>query len=215
MIMRPPMSLFRVAAALAAFFALALFTQAAFVITEILPVNSAGLKDEDGTFQPWIEIWNTDAVSKYSLSGYKLVHGATQWILPAIEIMPDERLVIFASGKNRTTLTSPLHTNFTLSASGGALSFVQPSGTVESSFSAYPAQAANVSYGRDLAEPTLVGSYSSPTPGEPNNYTGTGVAGKLVPSLSSRAFAGSLSVNLALETVAAGAVMRYTTDGTG
>ena len=214
MIMRPPMSLFRVAAALAAFFALALFTQAAFVITEILPVNSAGLKDEDGTFQPWIEIWNTDAVSKYSLSGYKLVHGATQWILPAIEIMPDERLVIFASGKNRTTLTSSLHTNFTLSASGGALSFVQPSGTVESSFTAYPAQAANVSYGRDLAEPTLVGSYSSPTPGEPNNYTGTGVAGKLVPSLSSRAFAGSLSVNLALETVAAGAVMRYTTDGT-
>ena len=188
-------------------------SRAAFIISEILPVNTTGLKDEDGTFQPWIEIWNTDPTNKFSLTNYRLVHGATIWLLPDIEILPDERLVIFASGKNRQTSTSRLHTNFTLSATGGALSFQQPSGTVESSFPAYPALAANVSHGRDLADPTLVGNYTSPTPGDPNNYTGTGVAGKVVASLSSRAFTGTLNVNFTQVTPEAGVVVRYTTDG--
>ena len=175
---------------LAAVLSAPVVSRAAFIISEILPVNTTGLKDEDGTFQPWIEIWNTDPTNKFSLTNYRLVHGATIWLLPDIEILPDERLVIFASGKNRQTSTSRLHTNFTLSATGGALSFQQPSGTVESSFPAYPALAANVSHGRDLADPTLVGNYTSPTPGDPNNYTGTGVAGKVVASLSSRASPG-------------------------
>ncbi len=187
-------------------------TLLAFHLTETLPVNTTGKKDEDGTVQPWIELWNPDRVNKFSLSGYKLVHGATQWTFPAVEIMPDERMVIFASTKNRTVATSWLHTNFALSAAGGTLSMVQAGGAVDSTLT-YPALAANVSYGRDFAQLTATGSYDSPTPGDGNNYSGTGVSGKVLVSLSSRAFTGSLAVTLTEEVPAAGAVIRYTLDG--
>ncbi len=203
----------RTAALIMALAALPFGAFAAFSITEILPVNTEGLKDEDGTFQPWIELWNTDTANKASLSGYKLVHGGTQWTLPAVEILPDDYIVIFASGKNRTVVTSPLHTNFTLSGTGGSLSLLRPDNGTESSFPSYPALAADVSHGREKAELTLTGNYTSPTPGESNNYTGTGVAGHVLYSAGSRAFTGSLNVALSQETPVAGAVIRYTTNG--
>lgn len=187
-------------------------TLIAFHISEVLPVNSAGLMDEDGTFQPWIEIWNPDRVNKFSLSGFKLVHGASQWTLPAIEILPDEYLIIFASGKNRTTVTNRLHTNFTLSAAGGSLSLVRTDATTDSALT-YPALAANNSFGRDGADLLQTGRYSSPTPGDPNNYSGTGVAGKVVFSHSSRSFTGTLNVDITQALPVGGAVIRYTTNG--
>src|SRR5688572_27160538 len=89
-------------------------------ITEFLPVNTTGLQDQDGTFQPWIEIWNPNPSQSASLTGWRLEHGASQWTFPAGMIIPPrDYVVVFASGKNRTTLTAPLHTNFTLNAAGG------------------------------------------------------------------------------------------------
>src|SRR4051812_48218194 len=82
-------------------------------ITEFLATNVNGIVDEDGTHQGWIELWNFNTTSKLSLSGTKLSNGTTTWPLPAIEIQPDEHIIIFASGKNRTNVTAPLHTNFT------------------------------------------------------------------------------------------------------
>src|SRR3954466_10510801 len=80
-------------------------------ITEFLATNVNGIVDEDGTHQGWIELWNFNTTSKLSLSGTKLSNGTTTWPLPAIEIQPDEHIIIFASGKNRTNVTAPLHTN--------------------------------------------------------------------------------------------------------
>ncbi len=184
----------------------------AFHIMEVLPTNTTGLKDEDATVQPWIEIWNPDRVNKYVLTGYKLVQGASQWTFPAVDIMPDERLIVFASAKNRIVLTSPLHTNFTLAPAGGTVSMVQPGGATDSALT-YPSLAANVSFGREGAELALTGSYTTPTPGDANNYSGPGVAGKLLISLTSRAFTGTLSVDLTQVVPVAGAEIRYTTNG--
>ena len=193
--------------------ATATFTTAvAFHLTEILPVNTTGKKDEDLTVQPWIEIWNPDPVNKFALTGYKLTHGATQWTFPAVEILPDERLLLFASSKNRVVSTSWLHTNFTLNAAGGTLSLSQPGGTVDSTLT-YPALASDVSFGRDFAELAATGSYSSPTPGAPNNYSGPGVAGNVVVSAASQAFATPLTANLTQVVPAVGATIRYTLDG--
>ena len=185
-------------------------------LTEFLPVNTAGLKDEDLTFQPWIEIWNTSTSVKVTLTGWKLVHGATQWTFPSgMEIPPAEYLVVFADGKNRTVLTAPVHTNFTLNpAGGGPLTLVRADTSVASTFATYPALAANVSYGRDAAQITQIGSYTVPSPGGANNYSGSGVAGKVAISLGSRAFTGTLSVTLSQVTPVAGATIRYTTNGT-
>ena len=116
-------------------------------ISEFLPVNTAGLKDKDLTFQPWIEIWNTSTSVKVTLTGWKLVHGATQWPFPSgMEIPPAEYVVVFADSKNRAVLTAPLHTNFTLNpAGGGPLTLVRADTSVASTFTTYPALAANVS----------------------------------------------------------------------
>ncbi len=184
-------------------------------ISEFLPVNTTGLKDEDATVQPWIELWNASTTTKAMLTSWKLVHGASQWTFPStMEIPPGEYLVVFADSKNRTVLTAPLHTNFTLDAAGGGpLSLVNNVGTTVSTFTTYPPLAANVSYGRDGAQITQIGRYTNPTPGDANNYSGSGVSGKVLISLSSRAFTGTLSVTLTQETPVAGAVIRYTTNG--
>ena len=185
-------------------------------ITEFLPVNTTGLKDEDLSFQPWIEVWNTSTTAKVILTGWKLVHGASQWTFPSgMEIAPNDFLVVFADSKNRLVMTAPLHTNFTLSAAGGgALSLIRADTSVASTFATYPALAANVSYGRDAAQIAQIGSYTVPSPGSANNYSGTGVSGKVLISLGSRAFTGTLSVTLTQAVPVAGATIRYTTNGT-
>jgi hypothetical protein len=185
-------------------------------ITEFLPVNTTGLQDEDGTPQGWIEVWNPNAAAKVPLTNWALIHEGTTWTFPAgFEIPPGEFVVVFASGKDRKVITQQLHTNFTLKAAGGGpLQLRRADTSIASTFATYPALAANVSYGRDLADNAQVGSYSTPTPEESNNYTGAGVAGKVLFSEPSRAFTGTLSVTLTEATPAVGATIRYTTNGT-
>lgn len=185
-------------------------------IAEFQTINTNGIRDEDGTTQPWIELWNASTTVKTPLTGWSLTDGTTTWNIPAVEMVPGERLVIWASGKNRTVVTAQLHTNFTLPAGGGTLSLKQGV-TNRSRFVAYPAQVANTSWGRDQADSAVdavvMGKYTNPTPGEANNYSGSGVSGNVLISEPSRAFSGTMTVTLAQETPVAGAVIRYTVNG--
>ncbi|MDB6134446.1 MAG: Fibronectin type domain protein [Verrucomicrobiales bacterium] len=133
-------------------------------LKEFLAVNCAGIRDSDDTPQGWIELWNSNQTAKATLTGMKLTNGTDTWTLPAVEIMPDEHMVVWASGKNRTVVTESLHTNFTIPAAGGALTLENAAAAVISSFANYPAQSADVSWGRDevdtLAIPALTGYYT-------------------------------------------------------
>jgi hypothetical protein len=192
-------------------------------ITEFLALNTSGAKDEDGTYQGWIELWNPSTTTKFSLSGWRLINskpdnsGAVTWTFPSVEIMPDERMIIWASGKNRTVVTNPLHTNFTLYPTGGNLTLQRFDLATISIFANYPAQSADVSYGRDESDtspsPTQVGFYTNPSSGDRNNYTGTGVAGKVTFDKTSRAYTGTLILTLTQTTPEVGAVIKYTTNG--
>lgn len=168
-------------------------------LTEFLAVNTTGLTDEDATRQPWVEIWNQNQVSVISLSNFKLSSTppspgvATVWNIPNIQLMPDERIIIWASGKNRSVVTAPLHTNFVLPAAAGSiLSLLNSASVMVSSLTNYPAQTADVSWGREETDTsitaTVTGSYTTPTPSEKNSYTGSGVAGGVFFSQTSRAF---------------------------
>lgn len=194
-------------------------------ITEILPENTAGLMDADGTFQGWVELWNTSTTAKTVLSGARLTDGTTTWTFPGAatpttsiqaEIEPDGRMVVFLSGKNRVVPTAPFHTNFASSATGGVIELRNSANTLISSLP-YPDLPANVSWGRDEADtavtPALVGRYDSPTPGERNNYSGTGVAGNVMISPTSGAFIGTMQVTLSLPVSDPDTVIRYTTNG--
>ena len=189
-------------------------------LTEFLAINSTGIADEDGTRQPWVEIWNPSLTAVLTLTNYKLSNGTTSWVLPTLQIMPDQRILVWASGKDRNLVTAPLHANFTLpTAAGSTLSLLNSTNVVVSTLANYPEQVADVSWGRDDSDtatnPTWVGPYASPTPGESNHkYGGGGVSGAVVFSETSRAYSGALSLTLSQALPEEGAVIRYTTNQT-
>lgn len=83
------------------------------VISEIMVKNRAVLQDEDGDFPDWIELENISG-EDMELTGWSISdkEGETGWTLPRTVLPAGERLLIFASGKNRA---EGLHTDFSLS----------------------------------------------------------------------------------------------------
>jgi hypothetical protein len=80
-------------------------------ISEIVSSSSKGLLDENGDTPDWIELTN-EGTSPVNLNGYSLSDNLNQprkWVLNHYELQPGERLVIFASGKDRQ-LTLPSKT---------------------------------------------------------------------------------------------------------
>lgn len=127
-------------------------------ISEFLASNDSGLRDEDGDRGDWIEIVNPDSTS-VSLSGWSLTDDAsdlTKWTFPNVSLNPGERIVVFASGKDRAVAGSELHTNFSLSRSGEYLALVKPGGAKASEFNTYPEQKEDISYGLSSSEQLLV-----------------------------------------------------------
>ncbi len=189
-------------------------------ITEFMAVNASTIQDQDGDYSGWIEIFNPTQ-TEVSLTGWRLATtgaNAKQWSFPGYVMMPGDYLVVFASAKNRTTVTGELHTNFQMPGTGGGIGLLDPSGATASTFAAYPAQSADVSYGRDPIQPELTGFFSSPTPGQPNVSAGAGVAPKVKFSVAGGAFSTAgfgpgQPLAVALTCSAAGAVIHYTLDG--
>ncbi|MBN2473693.1 MAG: lamin tail domain-containing protein [Pirellulales bacterium] len=141
------------------------------VINELMALNDNVLADGDGDHSDWIEIHNPTA-APVGLDGWYLTDDATvptQWQLPAVTLQPYEYRVVFASGKNRRDPLGELHTNFKLAGGGEYLALIQPDGaTVEFAYAPqFPQQYEDVSYGLS-PDLTVVGYFTSPTPGAPN-----------------------------------------------
>ncbi len=72
----------------------------AVTITELMVLNTAGIKDETGKCSPWIEFYN-QSEKEILLSEYTLtVDGKGEYKLPEIKLAPGEYTVIFANGKS-------------------------------------------------------------------------------------------------------------------
>ena len=84
-------------------------------ITELMEKNRGILLDEDGDLSDWIELANLSDKA-LSLDGCHLSdkEGRYGWALPKRSLAPGERLLLFASNKDRTG--DELHTSFALSA---------------------------------------------------------------------------------------------------
>lgn len=133
--------------------------------------------DEDKSYEDWLEILN-NGTADVNLGGWSLTDNPTnlrKWTFPPMTLAAGGRLVVWASNKNRTDPSKPLHTNFKISSGGGYLAIVQRDGvTVEHAWApAYPAMAPDVSYGLSLdgTQPVFFTNASAtpPTPGGPNN----------------------------------------------
>lgn len=184
-------------------------------ITEFMAANSETLADEDGDYSDWIEILNPRQ-SPLNLSNWCLTdneENLSKWRFPPLVLPPGGRLVVFASGKNRTANVTKLHASFSLSGEGEYLALVMPDGvSVVSEFGPpFRSQVADTSYG--AIEDTGGDAYLfAPTPGTPNSAAlgAERVADtKFFPTrgLFERPF------EVSITTATMGANIRYTTNG--
>jgi hypothetical protein len=184
------------------------------IISEFMAENSSGLRDEDGDRPDWIEIFNPGP-GAVDLGGWFLTDSATdltKWRFPAVTLPPNEFLVVWASGKDRTNSPARLHTNFRLDKTGEYLALVDSGSNIVSEFSpGFPLQQKDVSYGRHPLDPMLTGFFQTPTPGAPNSTIGPGFASEPVFSLASGVYTNdSLTLTISAAPTAA---IYYTLDG--
>ena len=125
--------------------------------------------EEAGDFADWVEIANVGAQPR-DLTGLFLTDdlaNPTKWSLPAVMLRPGEHVVVWFDGD---PAEGPLHTTFKLSAGGEEIGLFAPlaSGNVLLDAHAFGPQIADVSEGRDPAEPGTWVTFTAPTPGAPN-----------------------------------------------
>ena len=120
------------------------------VISEFQASNDTTLFDEDGDSSDWIEIHNR-SLEDVNLDGWHLTDDDTnlsKWQFPDTTIAPDEYLIVFASGKDRTD-GDELHTSFKLSSGGEYLGLIDTDGIgIVSEFTPeFPDQVTDQSFG--------------------------------------------------------------------
>jgi hypothetical protein len=186
--------------------------QAAILINEFCSSNSRTIADEDGEFSDWIELYNSgDYV--VDLEGYGISDSPDvpfRWVVPRVQMAPEQFLVVWASGKNRRNSQSALHTNFRLKASGGSIVLTHSDGRRVD-------EVGPVELGRDLSFGRIpdAGSqwviFSSPSPGASNPESN----GKVALPVTFSQPPGYHEQPFWLEIKApAGAAVHYTLDGT-
>ena len=143
-------------------------TDCTVVISELMAAGRIGLRDEDGDYSDWAELYNAGD-APWDLTGWYLSDNGQnlcKWEIPALVLAPGEYTIVFCSGKNRTG--EELHTDFSLAKSGGGLYLTDPDG----------APAGALEYGtmeRDqvcrLTDEGIEYTYDA-TPGRPNTPEG-------------------------------------------
>ena len=136
-------------------------------ITEIMTKNTYTIKDSDGNYSDYIEIYNGYG-KDINLEGYHLSDSefeTSKWTFQDIEIKANSYLVVYATGKDKCDKEKNIcHTNFKLSSKGEVITLSDKNGNIINKFT-YP----NVS--NDLAYGYINGGYSylnEPSPGEKN-----------------------------------------------
>ena len=184
------------------------------IISEFMADNSSILEDEDMDSPDWIEIYNGQNAAT-NLSGHQLTYGAFTWTFPSVSVPAYGHLLVYASGKNRTTNPALLHTNFILAKTGGTLSLLSPASAVLSTWT-YPAQTEDISYGLRY-QGMVSGFIDTPSPGAATLYSyivaPNGPAEDLLWSREGGIITGATPISVAAP-LAPGAAVRYTTDNT-
>lgn len=182
-------------------------------LSEVVSDNSGGLRDEQGEASDWVEIYNAGD-SPVLLTGWGLsdrLAEPSKWVFPARALAAGARLVVFASGKDRTPVTGRLHTNFSLAAAGETLVLSSPDGQA---VEVAPAEAIpeGMSLARSAEGNAVWRFFVTPTPGQPNGGVSYASLLRHGPSFSTLGGFHDEPVEVTV-TAEAGAVVRYTLDG--
>lgn len=135
------------------------------VLNELLASNAAGLTDEDGDHDDWIELYNPTG-AQVDLSGWQLKDDSgADWTFPdGTSIPAGAWLLVWCDDAT----DGPLHASFKLSADGDAVTLSDADGAATDTI-AFLAQQDDISWGRTPtdAAPNW-GPLVTPTPGAPN-----------------------------------------------
>jgi len=147
-------------------------------INEVVPLNTSGLRDARGEFEPWLELVNTGPYP-VSLDGLYLSDdygNLTRWSFPPGQLLDAGKfLVVILDGEpGEATITEP-HSGFRLDAIGGttwqvALSQDAATTPVIIDYLHGTSDAADAAYGRiPDGDPASNEPLAAPTPGAPNS----------------------------------------------
>ena len=104
--------------------AMTLFNFPALWINEVMPSNVSVITDNFTEFDPWIELYNADAVA-HDLSGYRLSDDYSEldhWAFPTgTLIAAGSRLLVWADGETNQADVGFLHTDFRLNSTNGSV----------------------------------------------------------------------------------------------
>ena len=137
------------------------------LINEVLTSNGNWGVDEDGEYPDWIEILNTGS-SPVDLEDFGLSDDPDRpfrWTFPSMSIEAGERLLVWASGKDRRGPT--LHTSFSLSKDGEPVLLTAPDGALIDRIDV-PELPRDVSFGRMPDGGSSWRYFTEPSPGAAN-----------------------------------------------
>ena len=147
------------------------YSQKTLFINELMAKNDSFVKDDEGKYTDWIEIYNS-SLEEVDLSGYYLSDDKdtlAKWKIPTGTLIAGKGYYIFwASGEPES---GNRHTNFKLSADGETLALVMPDGVTKVDTLKFGVQEANISFGRifDGAKNSVY--FNTPTFGTANKST--------------------------------------------
>ena len=182
-------------------------------INEIMASNLLTIKDENGDSSDWVELYNPDSVA-VNLQGWALSDSASnplKWIFGSVSIQPGQRLVVWASSKNRPN-GPQIHTSWAISASGESILLTNPSGTLVDQFPSI-AVARDVSMGRQPDGTGPLYFFTQATPGTANTTTGYPTETLAQPVFSVAGGMRTTSATVAITSTVVGGTIRYTLDG--
>ena len=200
-------------------FCILIFTtaNAQIVINELMQSNIDCIMDDQNEFpDSWVELYNSGTTA-VNLSNYKLGKNnkeAKAWQLPSRTIGAKQYVVIYCDKEEKN-----LHTDFRLESGKGCEVYLFKGGEIVDQITDMKKQPApNIAYGRQTDGSDSWGYQAEPTPGKTNcGKTVKDILGEPVFSEKGGVFttAGTHKLTLSLpEGTPAGAVIRYTTDGT-
>lgn len=185
-------------------------------LSEVLVESARGAATSTINDPGWIELYNGGPAA-VNLAGWFLSDtgtNLTRWRFPGVVMLPGTFLLISATGSPLTNDLAHLHANFRLKNGGGEL-FLSARNTNTVSRLAYPKAERGISYGSVRGEPVIRGKFAEPTPGKPNQSSGSGFSPQVAFSRASGSFAQSVVLKLSCVPTnsSSNVVIRYTLDG--
>ncbi len=144
-------------------------------INEFMAKNTSVIKDANGEYDDWIELYNSSN-KPVSVSGMRLTDNyskPTKWKIPANQTLPaGGRLLIWC---DEDAKQGPLHANFKLSGSGEEIGLFSSDGKTQLDGIEFGPQQADISTGRLADAETPWVTFPTPSPRQSNKPVGCGV----------------------------------------